>query len=375
MKKFVQLLCLFVMTGHTFLTAQENEGPDGVKTGSFGLISDLMYGGYVPYILNTSVDIGVFETLAGKSLTPKEVSANLKTKEVVTDALLTVLHAVKLLDFNDGKYSLAPVAATYLVKSSPDNRLDRLNANTVTVTGPMADLKPALTGQLKRPAGKGGPVTSPWQDKEHLASMKKRIDESGQIRTVTSFMEALPEFENCRKMIDFAGSIGYYALGILDKNPELKAHVYDLPEVCNIALELQKDEKNFDRVSFHGFDMRKNDPIGEGYDLFFVSNALYGQRAKDELVEFFKKANKSMVIGGVLVSNHWTNRSDDEGSVRMTITGLMQSFHGRPVHYIEENILKEALSESGFGNFTTTIFDKDKTKPVLLLAARKISNI
>lgn len=176
-------------------------------------------------------------------------------------------------------------------------------------------------------------------------------------------------------MIDYAGSIGYYTMPLLDKNPQLEAHVYDLPEVCEIAREVQQEEKHFDRVTFHGFDMRSNDPVGNGYDLFFVSNALYGQRTKEELIEFFTKANKSMQMGGVLVSNHRTSQRGHEDYLNLTIAELTRSLQGRPVHFIELETLKGALLEAGFGNMTITITKEETPTPSLLLAARKVKEI
>ena len=375
MRKANLLLVITIMILNVNVFAQEGRGHNEGRKGLSSLISDLMNSGYIPLIVNTSSEIGIFEVLNGKSLTAKEISDNLKTKEEVTDGLLPVLKAIKLLEFSDGKYSLTTEAATYLVKSSPKNQLDRLNDNTITVEGPMANLKAALLGELKRAETNSSASSSQWQDKERLVAMKKRMSESEQMKNITSFISSLPEFPQCRKMMDFAGSIGYYAMGILDKNPNLKAHVYDLPEVCDIAIEVQKEEKNFDRVTFHGFDMRKNDPIGDGYDLFFVSNALYGQRSKEKLVEFFRKANKSLVMGGVLASNHWTTLAGSEAYFSATVSDLMSSFHGRPVHSIDETILKEALKEAGFDNFSTQLSDPNIAKPVLLLAARKVREI
>jgi len=354
---------------------KQREG-NQAKTEPF--VKDLLSNCYLPFIVNTVAELGFFEVLEKQPLTAKDVSTNLRTKERVTEACLEVLKTAKLLNFSNGKFGLTTNATKYLLKSSGQNQLEQLKDNNITVSRPMAELKAALLGNNSKSEASTSPTgstkTSPWQNKENLIAIKNRM-KSGQIEAVTSFMESLPEFSTCRKMMDCAGSIGYYSFGILEKNPNLTAHVYDLPQVCSIALEVQKDEKDFNRVSFHGFDLQKNESIGEGYDLFFVSNALYGQRSKEQLVAFFKRANKAMVMGGVLVSNHWTTLDTKEGSMGVVISDLLSSFSGRPVHSINEDLLKEALIEAGFDGFTAKLSDSTAAKPVLLLAARKVRGV
>lgn len=364
-KRIILILAVLIINIMTF--AQHRHGPKVAP-----LLQDMMNESYLPYIIKTSAEIGVFELLNGNSMAATEISDALKTKEKVTDALLGVLNATGIIDYNNGTYSLSQTASGYLVSSSPENQITWLNENTPVPAGEMAGLKSALSVKKQKPE-KNNPSMSMWQNKENLVKMKSRM--AGQIKNVTGFFESLPEFKECRKMMDYAGSIGYYSMAILDKNLKLQAHVYDLPVVCDIALEVQQDEKNFNRIRFHGFDIRNNDPIGEGYDLFFVSNALYGQRTKEQLVKFFTQANKSMEMGGVIVSNHWMSNNESEGYLSMTVTELENSFSGRPVHYLEEEILKQVLIETGFDNFTIKITDEDAPKPRLLIAARKVKDL
>ncbi|MDD3063373.1 MAG: methyltransferase [Massilibacteroides sp.] len=344
------------------------------------LLQDMMNKSYLPYIIKMSAEAGVFDALRDKTLTVTEFSEMLKTREVVSDALLGVLVAAELINYNDGKYSLSQTASDYLVAQSPKSQLVWLNENAPMPFREMTGLKEALFG-VKKKTDKGEEMNEKenssigmWQDKEKLIATKNQRLKDKQTQIIIDFLESLPEFDNCRKMIDYAGSIGYYSMAILNKNSALKAYVYDLPEVCEIALDVQKDEKNFNRVTFCPFDMRKDNSFGEGYDLFFVSNALYGNRTKEKLVDFFKKANQSMKMDGVLVSNHWMIQHG-KNYVSTTITELKNSFSGRPVHYIEEEILKQVLAETGFDNYTVKIIDEQAAKPRLLIAARKVKNL
>jgi predicted O-methyltransferase YrrM len=336
-------------------------------------INKILNMSYLPHIINTSVEAGIFEALNGASLSSLELAEKLNLKEQVTDALLIVLDAAKLIQYNDGKYSLTLETAKNLLASEPNNQIDFLSANTAVVNGPLKNLKTALSGETPKSSPQKQSFSN-WQQKAFLISRKNSVN-TNEGPVITDFITALPEFKDDRKMIDYAGSIGYYTMPLLDKNPKLEAHVYDLPEVCEIAREVQKEETHFDRVTFHGFDMRSNDSVGSGYDLFFVSNALYGQRTKEELLKFFTKANKSMQMGGVLVSNHRTNQRSHENYLNLTIAELTRSLQGRPVHFIELETLKAALLEAGFDNMTIKITNEATATPSLLLAARKVKEL
>ncbi len=366
MKKIIILLSILAI--NMTLYAQ----PHYHKQTKSRVLNNMINDSYLPYIIKVSAEVGIFELLNDKSMTVTEVTEALQTQKRVTDALLGVLNASSILDYKDGKYSLSETALKYLVASSEDNEIHWLNENIAMPSGEIAELKEVLTG--KRQAPKNTKKSrSNWQNKESLIQMKDYFKKSS--GEIVDFFETLPEFSQSKKMMDYAGSVGYFAMAILDRNKNLKAEVYDLPVVCDIAKEIQKDEKNFDRVSFHGFDIRNNDPIGSGYDLFFASNALYAQRTKEQLVQFFTQANKSMEIGGVIVSNHWKSNHESKAYLAMTVEELLLSYTGRPVHYIEEDILKQVLHETGFDNFTVKVLNEDAVKPRLLIAARKVKNL
>lgn len=344
------------------------------------LLQNMMNKSYLPYIVNVSAEIGLFDALGDKALTVTEISKKIKTKEIVTDALLEVLNAAGLISYSDGKYALSKVACDYLLTQSPQCQLDWLAKNVSVPVGAMSRLKESLSvekkerNEHKKTEENKNTSVGMWQDKEKLIATKNQRLKDKQTQILIDFFVSLPEFDNCSKMVDYAGSIGYYSMAVLDKNQKLKAYVYDLPEVCNIALEVQKNEKNFNRVIFCPFDMRKDNLLSKDYDLFFVANALYGNRTKEKLLDFFKKANQSMVMGGVLVSNHWTIQHGAD-YISTIINELKNSLGGRPVHYIEENLLRQVLVEAGFDNFTVKYIDEEAPKPRLLIAARKVREL
>lgn len=343
------------------------------KDNSFRYISNILYNSYLPVIINTAINIGIFELLNSKAMSLDEICRKLETRKNVTEELLNVLDAIELIEKKNDVYGLTQLSSLYMVQSSEIEQLDEIKSVSIKNT-PFDDLEDVLKGKANIHDRKMSGKHPKWNDKRMLMQMIRRA-KAGSVQNVSSFVEALPGFEDCRKMIDFAGSAGYYALGIIERNKNLKAYVYDLPEVCEQVKVIQKDEPGFERVKYCGFDFKNNDSFGDGYDLFLVSNFLYSYNTMEKITGFLKRVNVSMKKGSFFVSNHRTSGLKDDSYVRYAIFQLQGIISGRPTHMVDETFLKEALTATGFGNFIVRQPDNSLANPSLLLAAEKIKDI
>ncbi len=331
----------------------------------YGKLNNLLYISYVPKVINAAIEINLFEELSRNDLALDAIVTKLRIDKAVTEALLKVLEKVGLVAMENDTYGLTVLAEEYLVKSSEAcqlNAIQQFNGSN----GPFDYIIQALKGEMPEFDGKM------WNTKEASINMEQGM-KAGGLQGVLKFVKNLPEFASCTKMCDLAGNIGYFSYAFLHENLNLKAHVYDLPEVCENAKELKRNEKDFSRVSYHGFNMKNNDDFGEGYDLFFVSHYLYEYGAKGKLVDFLKRVNKSMKSGGVFVSNHICDKAiDNESELTLALVELHTRALGYPTHQLSEFEMKDALTKAGFGNFTVQQPDSSYGFPSLLLSAKKI---
>lgn len=327
----------------------------------------LLYNSYLPKVVNCAIDINLFDVLAQKELSLKEISGKLNTVETITEALLDVLVAVDLIKINEGKYSLLQTANDFFLDVSKANIVSTVK-NFSGSAGPFDNLKAVLR--------EGPPVFNDrmWTNANSIASMEHQ-QYGGAIQNVLAFIRTIPEFKACKKMCDFAGSVGYFSFEFIQENPQIESHVYDLPEVCDLAKEMKKDEEYYNRITYHDFDMASNRSFGSGYDLFFGSHFLYEFNAERTLAEFFKQVNQAMNSGGLFVSNHITSNPDGENDVTLSIVELMTRCIGYPTHQLAEIDLKTALKKAGFGEFRTKYLADKAPYPTLLLSAVKIMEI
>lgn len=329
-----------------------------------GKLIGILYQSYVPKILKAAIEVHLFEALALSDTSLSELSSKLKTDKAVTEALLDVLMALDLVTKQSNTYSLTQTAKDFLVKDSGANQLGAIQKFSGSV-GPFDRLIEVLL------SGPSAFDSRMWGSREAVLDMEQQ-HKGGAIQAVLSFVKEIPEFNRCRKMCDFLGNIGYFSFALMEENEKLIAHVYDLPEVCALGREIKKEERNYDRVIFHDFDINSNETFGEGYDLFFGSHTFfYDFNARGTLVEFLEKVNRSMKQGGLFVSNHITPASTRGNHLIVSIIELMTRSMGYPTHQLPEEDLRAALSSTGFGNFKTRLLEEETSFPVLLLSAVK----
>ena len=339
-----------------------------VLNSPYSQINNLLYKSYLPKIINSAIETGLFDAVSGKSLSLEEVAKELNINVHVTDALLRVLVAIDFMKKQDSCYSLTTLSEEYLVERSIVNQLRAVKMFSGG-TGPFDDLTQALRGNIKPFDNKM------WMSEQTVLAMEQGA-KAGEIQAVVSFVKGIPGFGEAAKMCDFAGSTGYYSFALLQENAGLHSHVYDLPEICALAKELKHEEENFNRITYHDFDSAGAGSFGSCYDVFFISRFLYECRADRSLLTFLKKVNNSMKPGGLFISSHISSScANKESCLTLAIAELMTRSKGYPTYMLPVETLKEALNGAGFGEFTTPQPDEDIAFPVQLLSAKKVKDV
>ncbi|UZJ40731.1 acetylserotonin O-methyltransferase [Prosthecochloris sp. SCSIO W1101] len=334
-----------------------------VLNSPYSQINNLLYKSYLPQIINSAVEAGLFDVLSGKSLSLRDVAKELNTDEQITGALLRILVAIDFMKEQDGRYSLTVLAEEYLVSNSLVNQLEAVKMFSEG-SSPFDGLKQALKGDIKRFSGRM------WVSEKAVLAME-RSAKAGEIQAAVSFIKSMPDFHGAAKMCDFAGGTGYYSFAFLHENRNLHSHVYDLPEVCSLAKELKCREENFDRIAYHDFSGLEIGSFGNDYDVFFISRFLYECRDETVLRTFLKEVNRCMKTGGVFISSHIASCSNKECGLTIAMVELMTRAKGYPVYKLSVNTLKDVLGETGFGEITIQQPNENIAFPVQLLAARK----
>jgi predicted O-methyltransferase YrrM len=330
---------------------------------NFRELDDILYSGYVPNVISTAMELGLFDALSEEPMNVRTLAAKLGTVEDLTEAFANVLVALNLLAKTGADYSLAPLSKDFLVKSSP-----AYQGGMIAMTLQYGDAMSKMPEILKN----GSPKvfdSGMWANAEFMKVMGQGVM-GGSIQDATEFISALPEFPNLHRMCDLGGNHGFYTMAMLDRNPRLRGTICDLPEVVKLAKEVISEMGYSDRIDTIGCDLETDDSIGGGYDLVLVSHVIYSW--KGHLEDVFERISEAMVPGGVFVSNHLSMADDCCGHVSGTMMELMTRLGGYPTHHLSEDELKSALAVCGFGDFTVRPAEDGRQYRSLILAARKL---
>ena len=161
-------------------------------------------------------------------------------------------------------------------------------------------------------------------------------------RTVNIIAE-IPEFKRAKKLLDLGGGHGLYAIAFTKLNPNLKACIYDFPDVIEDTKTYIK-KFNADRVEVIPGNFFRDD-IGDGYDVAFLS---YNPGGKNP--DLVPKVHSSLNDGGLFISKHaFYHERESSKNPLMDIEWNLTSFEdvkkGKKIYSFEGDLTFEEYIE------------------------------
>ena len=156
---------------------------------------------------------------------------------------------------------------------------------------------------------------------------------------------AAVDANDSRKLLDVGGGSGTYTIAFLRAVPEMKATLFDLPEVIEMARERLSQEGLLERTtlvagSFH------TDEFPEGHDLALIS-AIIHSNSPEENLALYKKVFRSLNKGGrILIRDHIMDQDrihPKDGAI--FAINMLVGTSGGTYTYKE---IEDGLSQAGF---------------------------
>ena len=237
-------------------------------------------------ILLTAAQLDLFSLLAKSPLSAPEIANRLGGELRAVTILLDALAAMELLKKHDGAYTCEPSAAEWLTAETPKTVLPMIHH--------------------------AGNLWTRWSNLTALVA-GSRVDEKASEQWLHSFIGAMhaigaPQADRivtkinpgeARKLLDIGGASGTYTIAFLRISPELKATLFDRPEVVKMAKDRLREAGMLDRTTFVAGDFYV-DALPAGHDLAFVS-AIIHQNSPEQNEAFFRRVFQSLLPGGRLV--------------------------------------------------------------------------
>ena len=265
--------------------------------------------------LMAAVELGLFTAVSGGAATTAEIADRLDIHPVNAERLATMLTAMGLLRLSHGRYTNAADAERFLVADSP------------AYAGPwMLFTKPAwnewgrLTEHLRNRALSVRSAIENFSVEE--ARRYHQATYSIGLGAGRRFSRQV-DLTGRAKILDLGGGSGAYCIAAAKAYPDIKATVFDLPPVVEIAREYIAESGVADRVDALAGDFTA-DPLPTDADVVIMASNLpmYGP---DIIKMVIAKAHDALLPGGEMHLIGETLNDDRAGPIGPAYWGLGQA--------------------------------------------------
>ena len=247
-------------------------------------IFELFRGNYATNLLTAAVaHFDVFGQLAARPLKADDLGAQLQLERRASTVLFTALRAMGLIEPAGGdRLTLSPMAREHLVAGGPlyigDYVAQAAHRQSVVELVERLRTNRAAWTKSDHPDAQGTAFTyrdgvqSAMDNEESARRLTLAL--AGRAKNVAPALAQAVPMNEAKLLIDVGGGTGLYAIAFLQKNPELRAVVYDRGQVLKVASQMGHEYRVADRLEMAAGDMFV-DALPKNADVMLLSNVLH----------------------------------------------------------------------------------------------------
>lgn len=250
-------------------------------------------------VLLTAIELNIFTVIDVKPLSSADTTKKIKTDARATDRLMNALVGLGFLFKSKNRFRNTEFTSKYLVKGKPDymaglmHSVDMWNTwNTLTNCvrkGHSVFKRPKLINNRSNKWLDAFISAMHYRAWSHAPDIVKCID-----------------LKNVKRVLDVGGGSGAYAMAFTDRGKNIKATVYDLPNVLPITNRFIRQHGYEKKIDLFAGDYNSNE-LPENYDLIFISAVVHINSYQGN-VKLMKKCAKTLNPGGmVVIQDHVMN--------------------------------------------------------------------
>ena len=289
-------------------------------------------------VMLSAADLDLFTELERKPRTAPELASDLGLDKRATARLLDCLVVTGMLVKNDGCYSLkergAPLSSLHEESVLP--MLQHMSC--------MWDNWSQLTETLRRGAN---PAVVPVLGEKDADVMNAFIGAMHVVgRQLSREIAGRLDLSPYRTLLDIGGGSGTYTIAFLEKNPTMRAVLFDFPGVLALAQKRLKESGIEDRVTLAPGDFYRDELPG-GCDLALLS-AIIHQNSMHENTALLRTIHRALTPGGhLLIRDHIMDneRTHPPAGAFFAINMLVATPGGDTYTFAE---VKDMLENAGF---------------------------
>jgi hypothetical protein len=268
----------------------------------FSELTRLASGHVEARIIQAAVELGVFDTLDGLAMDAPRLARSIRADERAITLLLNALAALGLLEKADDRFTLTPVAATHLVRSSA-----QYLGGMILFDAMLWNCWEKLSDAVRL----GSPVRSPnmYQAKPSETHIFiKAMDSLVKARGDAAVMAQVIEWSGVTELLDVGSGPATYPIALCERFPKLRAAIFDLPGTLTLTEGYIREAGMVERIRLIAGDYRK-DPIPGSYDIVFLSNIIHSEGEHDNPSLVHKLVANLKAGGQIIIKDHILDES------------------------------------------------------------------
>lgn len=245
-------------------------------------------------IILTAYQLDIFTFIGAKSHHSETISKSLHLNKNATERLLNALVALKLLNKKNENFSNTKDSLMFLSRNSPAYLAGFMHSNHLWNTwSHLTDI--IKTGKIAQD------LEMNERGEEWFVAFINAMHERGKKQAPAQISKI--DLNNVESILDVGGGSGCFCMAFLNRKPELRTAIFDLPNVIPISKNIIENEGFSGKIEHYKGDYTK-DELPLGFDLVFLSAVIHSNSFETNQ-ELVKKCYTSLNTHGKIVIQDW----------------------------------------------------------------------
>jgi SAM-dependent methyltransferase len=299
--------------------------------------------GYRPsQVLITCAVLGVFDALAEGGKTASALAEALAVDLAALTRLLNAATALGLLERAGETYANAPATAVCFARGS-DGYLGNLLRREAAFYARWSHLAEAVrTGRRPEPS-RAMENAHDWVRGFTYALYDWARLAAPAVADALNLADDVPW-----RVLDVGGGHGGYSIALARRYPHLRATLFDLPSVVEVAREIIGATDVADRISLRAGDFLVDD-LGRDYDLALVFGVLVSEPA-ERRVALLRRVHQALKPGGLLVVREMIANDDGLGPAEALLFDLQMLLSTESGGVLRSSVLMAEICAAGYAD-------------------------
>lgn len=290
-------------------------------------------------VIHTAQRFDIFTRLEEHAASARDLAEECLADRRGMEILLIACTALGFLHRRrDGRYANGPLAKTFLVKGAP-----RYQGGIVS----MFDSWYSAWERLPEAVQMGKPVVEKPHDqgpealRAYIYGMHYRGLPQGKL------LAEKINLSDRRRLLDVAGGPGTFSILFCQKNKNLSATVFDLPQTLEITREIIAQFAMEGRVETKAGSYLADSSFGKGYDVVLLSS-MFNQESPETVRRILARSHDALEPGGLAIVQEQLLASDKSGPLLAALIGVNQLIHTPGGAAYSSREMSEWMKGAGF---------------------------